>query len=155
MDYINLKDSRGILRKPRMEDFDSAMRRFESSRPSQPFVFACSYLASDVFGSSISFRTLICPSFRTFVAGSFARRCAWRLRVADNARSKVSFAYPRYACAVLCPDKARPCPSVRAASSNSVMPPCRHASSVKWDGNPIALRICCTIFSKPLFENGL
>jgi hypothetical protein len=55
-------------------DFDSAIRRFESSRPSQRFVFVCSYLASDTFGSKLSFRTLIRPSFRTFVAGSFVSR---------------------------------------------------------------------------------
>src|SRR6516164_1769027 len=79
-------------RKGKAADFDSAIRRFESSRPSQYLIVVSSYLASDTFGSSISFRTLICPSFRTFVAGSFARRCAWRLRVADNARSKVSLA---------------------------------------------------------------
>jgi hypothetical protein len=81
---------RGILRAA--ADFDSAMRRFESSRPSQNFGFVFGYLASDTFGSKFSFRTLIRPSFRTFVAGSFASRCAWRLRVANKARSNVSFA---------------------------------------------------------------
>ena len=36
-------------RKGKAADFDSAIRRFESSRPSQFFVFMCSYLVSDAF----------------------------------------------------------------------------------------------------------
>jgi hypothetical protein len=65
---------RGLISKEKWSDFDSAIPRFESWRPSQRFVFVCSYLASDTFGSKLSFRTLIRPSFRTFVAGSFASR---------------------------------------------------------------------------------
>ena len=38
-----------LILKAKQSDFDSAIRRFESSRPSQFFVFMCSYLVSDPF----------------------------------------------------------------------------------------------------------
>jgi hypothetical protein len=60
--------------------------------PQPRFRFFGSYLASITFGSVISFRPPIWWSFRTFVVASFARRWAWRLRVAESARSKVSLA---------------------------------------------------------------
>ena len=67
--------------------------------------------------------------------------CAWRIL--------------RMPAELLCAESARPCPSVSSASSSSVMPPCRQASSVNVEGSPILSRMVCTIFCIPLNENGL
>src|SRR5262249_48490778 len=73
-------------------DFDSAMRRFESSRPSQGFLAVISYLGFAALSSRVSFCMSFRPSFCIDVRSTFDTRCACRLRVAVRARSNVSFA---------------------------------------------------------------